>query len=102
MSVAPMAITIPSGGTGQVTISLSRTNFPFPVQFFVGFLPPTFPIEFQPEITLGNSSVLTITVPPLTPVGVMPFEILAFADNAAVPLNERRVSVILTIGPPVN
>lgn len=101
MTVDPMQVTIPSGGSGQVQITLSRTNFPYPVDFFVNFLPPTFGVDFDPQGTTGNSATLTISIPPLTPVGTLPFSIIAHTDEAPLPNAERVVPVVLIIGPPV-
>jgi hypothetical protein len=81
LSVTPTTVSINSGGTGQVTVNINRTNFTGAVNLSLVAPPAGVTATFNPASPTTNSSVATITVASTVVLGSYDLTIMGTATG---------------------
>ena len=97
MAVAPESLTIANNGTGNATVTITRTNFTGPVTLSLGGAPAGVTGVFVPAAPTGTTSTLTISVG----AAVTPGTYNLTVDATATPRN-RSEPLTLTVVPQPN
>jgi hypothetical protein len=83
LSLAPAALTIVQGASGNTTVTLTRTNFTGPVTLSLGGAPAGVIGSFNPAAPTGTNSTLTVSVG----AGVTPGNYNLTVDGTGTPGN---------------
>ncbi len=70
LSLAPAALTIVQGATGNTTVTITRTNFSGAVTLSLGGAPTGVSGSFSPSAPTGTTSALTVSVAAAVAPGV--------------------------------
>src|SRR5437899_2175861 len=92
LSLAPAALTIVQGATGNTTVTITRTNFTDAVTLSLGGAPTGVTGSFNPAAPTGTSSTLTVSVGAAVAPGVYNLTV----DGAGTPGN-RSTPLTLTV-----
>src|SRR5436190_1267433 len=88
LSLAPAALTIGQGATGNTTVTITRTNFTGAVTLSLGNAPTGVTGSFNPAAPTGTSSTVTLSVGAAVAPGVYNLTVdgTATAGNRSTPL----------------
>jgi uncharacterized membrane protein len=100
LSVTPASLTISSGGTGQVTVNIQRTNFTGVVNLALGAAPNGILPGVNPAQTTGNSATLAITVASTVTPGTYSLTINGATATVGVIERSTTLTLIVTSPPP--
>src|SRR5436190_7410795 len=92
LSLAPAALTIVQGATGNTTVTITRTNFTDAVTLSLGGAPTGLTGAFDPAAPTGNTSTLTVSVGAAVAPGVYNLTV----DGTGAPGN-RSTPLALTV-----
>src|SRR5207247_581086 len=92
LSLAPAALTIVQGATGNTTVTITRTNFTDAVTLSLSCAPPRVAGAFNPAAPTGNTSTLTVSVGAAVAPGVYNLTV----DGTGAPGN-RSTPLALTV-----
>src|SRR5205809_98841 len=92
LSLAPAALTIVQGATGNTTVTITRTNFSSAVTLSLGSAPTGVTGSFDPAAPTGTSSTLTVSVGAAVAPGVYNLTV----DGTGTPGN-RSTPLTLTV-----
>src|SRR5881397_707078 len=93
LSLAPAALTIVQGATGNTTVTITRTNFTDAVTLSLGGAPTGVTGSFNPAAPTGTSSTLTVSVGAAVASGVYDLTV----DGSAT-VGARSTPLTLTVG----
>src|SRR5439155_99029 len=94
LSLAPAALTIVQGATGNTTVTITRTNFTDAVTLSLGGAPTGVTGSFDPEAAAGSRATVTVSVGATVAPGVYTLTV----DATGAPGN-RSTPLALTVSP---
>lgn len=94
VAVNPATITVPQGGSGQATATLTRTNLTGAVTFSATNVPAGVAIAYAPATTNGNTSTAAITAAPGTATGTHQVTIVATGPGGIHAFTTLSVTVV--------
>ncbi|MEO7963064.1 MAG: hypothetical protein ABIT38_04050 [Gemmatimonadaceae bacterium] len=97
IALAPNAVTIQQGTSGQTTVNLTRTNFAGDVTFVASGGPAGVAVAFSPTTTTASTSTATLTVTQGQATGNFPITISASGTGVA----SATASLAVTVTSPV-
>src|SRR5437762_234720 len=94
LSLAPAALTIVQGATGNTTVTITRTNFTDAVTLSLGGAPTGVTGSFNPAAPTGTSAMLTVSVGATVVPGVYNLTVdgTATAGNRSTPLTLTEIA----------
>ncbi len=95
LALAPAAVTVARGGTGQANITLQRTGNPGSVQLAVSGMPNGVTAAITPSATMGTTATVAVSVSPTAPAGTYPLVVTGTAGTLS-----RTATLSLTIPAP--
>ena len=96
LTVTPAALPIPAGASGNVTVTIGRTNFVGPVTLALANPPAGIAGVFTPSQTTATASSLVVSVASTVPPGSYPLTIQGTATGPGV----KSTTLTVTVPPP--
>ncbi len=95
LAITPTSQTINQGQSASYTVTINRTNFTGSVDLAIGGLPTGVSASFNPDLTTGTTTQLTLTTTNTAALGTVPLTVSATATGLTIP----SITAELTVNP---